>query len=400
MTSLGTSRSMNVRSLLGPLLAGLGAALIAACGGGVDTGGTGAPPVAFSSGSVTGFGSVIVNAIRFDDSAAAVSDEDGNRRNRDDLRLGMSVEVDSSAVTNGSSGAAAVASSIRYGGELLGTVESVNPAAQRLVVLGQTVAVDAATVFDAALGGGLAAVTVGSVLEVHAQFDASAGIYRARRIEPRSGVLQYRLRGVVSSLDATRRRFAVGALTVSYASLPAAEVPATLANARFVKLRLQTVPVAGVWVAVKLQDGVRQIEDRQEARVRGLISAFTSATQFSVDGQPVDASGATFPNGSAGLGLGARAKVEGRLAGGVLRASKVEIESPSESESFELHGSVSALDATAKTFVVRGLTVSYAGNVEFRDGSAADLANGRNVEVRATLAAGSDQLQATRIRFE
>src|SRR5205085_9845313 len=49
--------------------AALLAAVVAGCGGGVDSGGTGAQPTSFASGPITGFGSVIVNAVHYDDGA-------------------------------------------------------------------------------------------------------------------------------------------------------------------------------------------------------------------------------------------------------------------------------------------------------------------------------------------
>ena len=47
--------------------------LMAGCGGGVGTGGTGT----YAAGPITGFGSVIVNDIRFDDGAAMADDVPG-----------------------------------------------------------------------------------------------------------------------------------------------------------------------------------------------------------------------------------------------------------------------------------------------------------------------------------
>jgi hypothetical protein len=43
------------------------------CGGGVGSGGTGSP-MGYAEGSVTGFGSVIVDGTAFDDSRATVQD--------------------------------------------------------------------------------------------------------------------------------------------------------------------------------------------------------------------------------------------------------------------------------------------------------------------------------------
>ncbi|MDH4062195.1 MAG: hypothetical protein OEU94_15415, partial [Aquincola sp.] len=61
---------------------------LAACGGGVETGGTGATG-AFIEGPITGFGSIIVEGVRFDESAARIEDADGGGIVRDALRLGM-----------------------------------------------------------------------------------------------------------------------------------------------------------------------------------------------------------------------------------------------------------------------------------------------------------------------
>jgi hypothetical protein len=53
---------------------------------------------------ITGFGSIIVNGVRFDDSAALVRDDDGAASGRDRLSLGMQVEVESEAVSDDGQG--------------------------------------------------------------------------------------------------------------------------------------------------------------------------------------------------------------------------------------------------------------------------------------------------------
>jgi hypothetical protein len=176
-------------------------------------------------------------------------------------------------------------------------------------------------------------------------------------------------------------------------------VPTDLAVGKLVDVRLATTPVAGVWTATAIADGQRLLHDHDEAHLRGVISAFTSATAFSVDGNPVDASGASFPNGQAGVVLGATVEVEGQLVDGVVVAKVVGVEDEHEHDGarVELHGTISALDTTALTFVVRGVTVSYAGSVDFHDGSAATLANGLFVEVRGGFSADGTVVDATRI---
>ena len=74
---------------------------------------------------------------------------------------------------------------------------------------------------------------------------------------------------------------------------------------------------------------------------------------------------------------------------------KVENHAERHAEGFELHGAITAIDTTAKTFVLRGVTVSYGGaNVDFRKGTAAQLAVGVQLEVRGTLSADGTMLQA------
>ncbi len=62
-----------MKTSLKRLMAGLCAAstaLLVACGGGGSDGTSSAAPAAQYEGTVTGFGSVIVNGVRFDDSQA------------------------------------------------------------------------------------------------------------------------------------------------------------------------------------------------------------------------------------------------------------------------------------------------------------------------------------------
>ena len=369
------------------------------CGRGVDSGGTGAR-ASSASGPITGFGSVIVNGVHFDDSSASVTDADGTVRSRDELKLGMTTTIRGSALMVDSNGARSIATSIVFGSAIFGPVDNIDTVAKTLVVLGQTVDVRS-TVFDSSLNGGLAALFVSDVIEVYALFDALNNHYSATRIERKTNISAYRLRGVVSNLDTATKAFNIGSERISYAGVPESEVPTALANGRFVRVQLQIVPVSGVWLASRLQDGVHQLEDRDEARVEGLISDFTSSAQFSVDGVSVDASHASVA-GATALGLGIRVAVTGAASSGVLVANEVQTktETDVENEGFELEGAISTIDTANKTFVLRDVTVDYSGSVEFRDGTISDLAVGKVVEVKGTLSADSTGLQAIRIRFE
>lgn len=368
-------------------------------GGGVDSGGTGVT-ASYASGPITGFGSVIVNGVRYDDTVATVTDGDGTPRSRNDLRLGMTTEVRGTAITLDDAGASvATASSIVFSSELQGTVDSVDATANRLVVLGQGVDVSPATVLDG-LSGGLSTLSVGDGVEIYGFFDVTTARYRATRIERKTGVPDFKLRGAVSNLDSVAKAFNIGTQRISYAAV-AGDVPATLANGDFVRLRLQSAQIGGVWIVSGVSDGTRQPDDGAEVKLEGLINAFTSPSRFSVNGVAIDASRITVP---AGLALGVRVEVEGRASGATLVANEVEIETEDDANNleFEIRDRIASVDAATLSFTIRGVAVVYsitAPATDFRNGSAADLQAGVNVEVRGMLSADGTRLVAARIVF-
>ena len=380
----------------GGLIAACLAALVVACGGGVGSGGTGG----FASGPISGFGSVIVNAVRFDDTLAVVVDGDGATRTREDLRLGMTVDVDSGAITTTLTGQTASAHRIAFDSALRGSVTLVDKGNSAFNLLGQRVRVDATTVFDERLVNALNGLAVGSMLEVYAVFDAASGSYRATRVEPASTSASLLLRGPIAQLDATAKTLRVG--TTSYAYGTATGVPADLAAGQFVRLGLATDGEAS-WRVLAFGTALRSLPDAEEAKLEGLISAFTSATAFSINGRPVDASAASFPDGRSGLALGVRVEVEGSLRNGVLIAKEVEIQSDDDErdEGFELEGSITSVAADFSSFVLRGQTVStQRPGLIYSDGKASDLKVGVKVHVKGVLSADGQRIEATRIEFD
>lgn len=372
------------------------ALLVAACGGGVETGGTGPTGSAYVEGPITGFGSIVVAGVHFDDSSAAVEDA-GRGSSRDNLRLGMRVEVESGAIADdGSGGRAATATRVRFASDLIGPVTTADAAGLQIGVIGQPVRVTAATVIDGAPGGA-ASLAVGDIVEVHG-FPSIDG-YVATRIERRgTAPTALRVRGLVSDLAAAPPTLRIGSQTFD---LAATGVPAGLANGQLVRLTVATAQVAGRWPVTAIAVETRRIDDRDDAELEGLITSFTSAQRFAVNGAVVDASAATFPRGSAGVVPGARVKVRGRSAGGELIAATVELRNDGDvfNEGIDLRDAIANLDTTAQTFEVRGVTVFYGNGPEFKNGSAADLANGKRVRVRGTLSADRTRANATRIEF-
>ena len=133
----------------------------------------------------------------------------------------------------------------------------------------------------------------------------------------------------------------------------------------------------------------------------GAISGFVSISSFKVSGATIDASAATFKDGTAAdLVNGAVVEVKGTLTAGIVHATSVEIKSapvpPSASVEFETTGAVSGF-ISVSSFQLSGKTID-ASAASFERGTAADLRNGVQVEVKGTLSAGI--VHAARVRFE
>lgn len=384
------------------LLAGatLCALLAAACGGGADTPVTpsdGERASAYAEGSIDGFGSVIVNGVRFNDDSASVEGEDGERAGRADLRLGMMVEVEADRLDRNSATGRALR--IRFGAHIVGPVQAVDLANSRLTVLGQPVNVGERTVFGETLGS-LDAIQVGDVVAVFGQMQGSDS-YLATRIQSATGAATYRLRGMLDTLDSAALTFTINGATISYAPLASGSAVAGEDFRRCVQLRLETAAVAGIWQATGMRPCPRKMADGATATLRGMVTSFTSTSAFEVNGIAVDASNASFPDGSAGLRLGVAVEVEGTVRSGTVVASKVALEARHVGERrFELHGAVALPDASQKRFSLRGVTVRWSDATQFINGTAAQLLSGAQVEVKGLLSSDRSQLDAARIEFK
>lgn len=372
--------------------------LLAACGGG--GGGPSEAPTSYTQGQITGYGSIIVNGVRFDDRNAVVVDDDDREGLRDDLKIGMWVEVEASGVDRDRGVGRALR--VRWANEFVGPVSAVDAGASTFVLFGQTIEVRPATQFED-LPAGLASLAPGDVVEVHGYFNAATSRYVATRVEAEDDADHYKLRGIVSELDTTARTFRLGTETIDYSGVT--DLPANLADGLRVRVRLLTEQNAsGQWVAVRVKHGVRRpAPDRVESEIEGVVDTCTSNTSFSVNGIPVDASTAVFRDGF--VTCGDEVEVEGQIEAGVMRAAVVEREDDDDSlERNELHGTIVSVDTSAETFVLRHevhgeISVSYRNVLRYEDGTRADLVPGAEVEVRGRFVLGG-VLQAARVEFE
>lgn len=382
--------------------------LLAACcaalalAGGVDSGGTGAQAYSFSRGRLSGFGSIVLNGVHFDESRAIVLDDEGRLHPRGDLKLGMSLEVQAGEIfTDAATGVSrAQAERVVFASAIRGPLERMDFKASTITVLGQTVAVDASTAVDERAT--MAAMKTGTVLEVHALLDEGTGRYQATRIDLAPQGVGYKLRGIVSALDETRRTFSIGHAHISYASMQDADLP-DLANGALLTVGLRPAGKTGTWELLRATAGTRAIPDTPSAEVDGLVSGYQGVEHFKLNGLLVNAAGpaVTFKGGTNGqLRNGARVLVAGHVVNGVLIADSVEYRQGLDDAKVSLEGPVQSVDAASHSFVLRGNTVVFDKGMSFRSGSPSMLAPGVELSVSGRLAEGGTKVRADKIKFD
>jgi Domain of unknown function (DUF5666) len=369
---------------------------IGACGGGGGSGSASSTAVAtekeFVAGTVTGFGSVIVEGVRYDDSAAKVQIEYDPAAPKaapvSDLKLGMQLIVQVAK--------AGIADTVVSGSEVLGPITSLTT--DGFVVAGQTVkiSIDAAspTVFDGVAN--LAGLVINDRVEVHGSRDANNNIV-ATRIERKNpgDVVMTRVVGTIAAINATAKTFTVGGLLVSYSDatklLPANTTLASLANGQIVAVFSSASPTAaGITaktIAVKKGIDSQNPVDADKAWVGGHVRDLNFAAKtFNLKGVAVDASAATFSNGTANdLANARKVRVTGVFQGGVLKATDVKFAKAQGDALVELIGPVSSF-VSNKSFLVRGVPVDASGTgVSFVNGTVSNLGDGVAIKLKGAV---------------
>ena len=289
-------------------------------GEGVGSGGTGISSAAV--GAITGFGSIIVNGVRYETDRAALTLSDS-----DTLKLGMTVRVRgviNADLVNG------VASTIESSADARGAVAALDLPNNTLVIWYTKIHVDDSTVFAGGLMS-LQDLRVGDPVQVWGLPDSGTGL-RATRIERVAG-------GAAPIISGTAQAVVVSTFTVQVGGLRVAFTPAALESAGLTTAQLEgqlvrvrgteqdaTIAQAAVepWYPVSPADGER-------LSVEGLITRFTSLASLQVDGVPVDASSAKISGREASIGQGARVQIEGAWRAGVLVASRLKLREAADS---------------------------------------------------------------------
>jgi hypothetical protein len=357
---------------------------VAGCGGGGETvariggGGTGAP-VSAGAGTVGGFGSVIVHGQHFDETAAQIAvDERPDQPTSasvEAIRLGSQIQFEHQS--NRLSKATIAA-------EVIGPVTSL--AADTLVVMGQTVRVNADPALPTTFDGFMAVSDLArAIVEVHGQRDASGQILATRiELRPASSVL--RVAGTVTNLAGGA--FRIGELTVR--SAQAAIVPAgqTIANGQRVAAWTDQALSNGELVARVVRIGGSLIASDAALTIEGVITDYQSSSSLKITGVSVDASAATFVGGAvADLGNGEAVRASGTYTSNVLRASRIEFLSAATAR-VELNGAISGFVDVAGAFRVRDTTVKVSPQTTYSRGDVSNLGDGVLVKVEGPLVNG------------
>lgn len=379
-------------------------------GSGIGSGGTGS----YTVGSITGFGSIIVNDVRYSYTDDIVTSLDGDAPGS--FQLGMVVEVQGQPTTinPGTEGATtrSQAQRILVGSELLGPVGTVNAGTGSFTVLGQTVQTSVDTFYD---DGNTARLSgIGGKMCPHVKvygFLRSAELghgYDATRVEcvstpPRT----YRIRGVVGRVD-------TGSIEIGGTTFALARGVMPPQLGKTVRAEVNAASNSLTWTVVRLRSDQRVTPATGEARIEGLVSNHSSTDgsgNLVINGVPVLVSDSTEFKGvnRAALSNGLGVSVIGPIVNGTLMATRIESEGAWGSPDFgggrpgtraiELHGTgvdVRMLDTHTGSFLFRGVRVSYTPEVIQGDTSAS-LVSAVTLSIRGVRAPNGFGIVATAI---
>ena len=389
---------MRRSSILFNLLGAVGLiGLLSGCGsggGGAATGtGGAASGSSAASGTITGFGSVIVNGKRFDTSGSSFV-VDGQSGSQSDLKLGMTVTV-----TGSFNGDQRFASTVSQSDAVEGLVQSIATDGLSLVVMGQTVFVDSTTLIDNSngLNGNIGNLAVGDFVEVNGHVRPN-GVIQATFIEKKLVGVTPEVRGFVTGHDAVAKTFQIGGLKVVYDNntiIGDMPIPSgSNWNTLFVEVKGAIFdPGTSTLTATKVEPENQGIgNNRDEFEVEGFVRQVDGPGDFFIGTTHVLTTANTqFRGGTIDeIVVGAKLSVEGRLANGILTAKHVKFHA-----SVKLQGNIATINGN--TFTIAGLPgVTVIVDSQTEGGNTLNDLLGNHVRVRGRVN-GSSSVIATRI---
>ena len=348
-------------------LAVLGALSVAGCNSGSSSTPTGTSAALARTGVITGFGSVFVNGVEYQSSSATVK-ANGVAADESKLAVGMVVKLKGSVNADGKTGTAL---DISYADELHGIVQAVAVVAGKgtLTVMGQTVNVDAVTVFESKVAAitSMDMIVIGNILEVSGYTAGDGNIY-ATRVEVKKTAMssgdEIELKGLIASLDSTAKMFLIGNQSIDYSAANLGDIPnGTLVNDMYVEVKsTQGFNSSNVLLASKVEldgDGKNGVDATtgEDLELEGVVTHVASSTEFILNDQVVLLTDTTmFEHGtSASIAKGMRLEVEGAMnVDHKLAADKVKFR---EESNIEISAVVGAIDVAASSVTVLGQAI-------------------------------------------
>lgn len=259
---------VRIKTSAARLLIVLTALCLGACG--IDQGGSQNPPPTTSqatlvSGPISGFGSVSVNGLTLDTSAAQIL-VDGVPASEADLREGQFIR----AITLADS-SSTQATLIEYQENLVGSIDAVDVPNATLIVLGQTVSTNSETRFDVPQVNALGDLQPNERIVVSG-IPTPNGDVLATYIGSAEPTEPFEITASITDVDLAALTFALGNLTVDYSQANLLDLLGGMPELDLVVEVSGTVTVGNVLVA----DQVRALP-----RVPGLFNeAATGLTDF------------------------------------------------------------------------------------------------------------------------
>lgn len=403
---------------LGPILA------MTSCGPSVDlTGGSnGGNTDGTGIGPVTGFGSVIVNGVKYDDTGIDNTNFfDGHGRTKAALMAGMMVKVTATGVNDVSgTGTATKIVVLRHVDGPLDD-NGVTLATNRMKVMGQTVVMDTTTVFDNVIDlvavDNLAKAGKRPELEIHGIADNTGTIHATFIHKWSDNVVTGRdvqARGTVASLNTTHTVtvFTLGAATVNISTPP----PVGLADGLFVEVkgtfRVSDNTLLATGVTIEDPAAGQGVGDlvKAEGYVKRIVTAGAQFELVGADGLQLinwSTGTAAFKDGTAAdLLAGARVEVEGkRNLDKTVAAKEISFRKPSN---IRMDTTVTvpasppnSLTLFGKAVLVNSLTEyrDSAGSIPLRTFGLGNIASGDTLRISAfvDISSGSARVVASRV---
>jgi hypothetical protein len=426
-------KSMN-RIIIRALTALSGAIILAAltaCGGG-DTGSTSSDGgnTQVASGTIIGFGSVIVNGIEFSrkpgltDDRVKLSFENITSASENKLRIGMTVTI--KGTINNAAGTGEY-ESIEFQPELRGPLDvgGIDTSANTLTVMGRKVQVTGNTSFDSGISSLSDINQAGNnpELEISGNLDTSTGVLNATRIARKAldfNVLadkNVQIKGKIASSSvvsgANSGSFTIGSTTINFSAAAlgpnttgvdlatgtVAEVKGVLNGSVITASRIEkkTAVDAGVNDNVKLKGTANGSIVNNTFTINGPNGAIT-----------VNTAAASFQKGSAAataaiVTLGTTLEVEGVLrADGSVAATKVNLE---VEKTFMVEGNAvaGAYNPATKTLTLNGVPVIISASTRLLDKDAlaldpVNIAAGDHLQVSGVIDSATGKVNASQVQ--